>query len=66
MDELIVDPESDHLTHLVMREGHLWGQKDVAIPVSEIERIEEDTVYLKLSKDEIGALPAVRVRRWWA
>jgi sporulation protein YlmC with PRC-barrel domain len=64
VDELLVNPENEHITHLVMREGHLWGQKDIAIPVSEIDRIKEDTVYLKLSKDEIEALPAIPVRRW--
>jgi sporulation protein YlmC with PRC-barrel domain len=61
VDELIVDPEDEHITHLVMREGHLWGQKEIAIPISEIDRIEEDTVHLKLSKDEVEALPAVPV-----
>jgi uncharacterized protein YrrD len=64
VDELLVTPENDHFTHLVMREGHLWGQKDIAIPVSEIDRMEEDTVYLKLNKKEIAALPAIPVRRW--
>lgn len=64
VDEFLVDAENEHITHLVMREGHLWGQRDIAVPVSEIERIEEDTVYLKLSKDEIEALPAIPVHRW--
>jgi sporulation protein YlmC with PRC-barrel domain len=61
VDELLVDPENERMTHLVMREGHLWGQKDIVIPVSEVDGIREDTVYLKLSKDEIEALPAVPV-----
>jgi hypothetical protein len=47
----------------VLREGHLWGQKDVTIPVSQIERIEEDAVHLKLDKRSIEALPAIPVRR---
>jgi hypothetical protein len=64
VDEFLVEPKNEHITHVVMREGHLWGQKDIAIPVSEIERIKEDTVYLKLSKDEIEALPAIPVHRW--
>jgi sporulation protein YlmC with PRC-barrel domain len=61
VDELIVHPEDEHITHVVMREGHLWGQREIAIPISEIDRIEEDTVYLKLSKDEVEALPAAPV-----
>jgi sporulation protein YlmC with PRC-barrel domain len=63
VDEFLVDPESDHITHLVLREGHLWGQKDVTIPVSVIGRIEENVVHLKIDKREIEALPSVSVRR---
>jgi sporulation protein YlmC with PRC-barrel domain len=66
VDELLVNPENDCITHLVMREGHLWGQKDVTIPVSEIDRIEGDVVHLKLSKGEVEALPAIPMHRWKA
>lgn len=64
VDEFLVDPENEHITHIVMREGHLWGKKDISIPVSEIDHIEEDVVSLKLTKNEIAALPAIPVRRW--
>lgn len=37
------------ITHLVLRESHLWGQKDVTIPVSEIDRMEDNVVYHKLN-----------------
>ena len=59
LDEFLVDPANEHVTHLVMREGHLWGRRDVTIPVSEIDLIEEDTIYLKLDKEQVGALPTV-------
>jgi sporulation protein YlmC with PRC-barrel domain len=59
VDEFLVDPENEHITHLVMREGHLWEQKEVTIPASAIARVEEDAVYLKLNKAGIEALPAV-------
>lgn len=62
VDEFLVDPESERVTHLVLQEGHLWGKKDVSIPVSEIERIGDNTVHLKIDKRAIGALPAVPVR----
>lgn len=62
VDEFIVDPESDRITHLVLQEGHLWGKKDVSIPASEIKRINENTVYLNITKRQIEALPSVRVR----
>ncbi len=63
VDEFVIDPATESITHLVLQEGHLWGRKDVTIPVSAIDRIEEETVYLKLDKQAIEALPAVPVKR---
>jgi sporulation protein YlmC with PRC-barrel domain len=63
VDEFLLDPVSEHITHLILREGHLWGQKDVTIPVSEITHIEQDTVHLKLTKKQIEALPTIPLRR---
>lgn len=63
VDEFLVDPETEYITHLVLREGHLWGETDVSIPVSEIDRIEEDTVYLKLDKRSIELLPHIPIKR---
>jgi sporulation protein YlmC with PRC-barrel domain len=63
VDEFLVDPAGGHIAHLVLREGHLFGHKDVSIPVSQIDRIEGDTVYLKLDRRGVGALPAIPVCR---
>jgi hypothetical protein len=63
VDEFLVDRQTGYITHLVLREGHLWGQKDVTIPVSEIGQIDEDRVYLTLSKEEVANLPTIPVRR---
>jgi sporulation protein YlmC with PRC-barrel domain len=64
VDEFLIDRETEQITHLVLREGHLWGQKDVLIPVSEIGKINEDQVHVTLSKAEIANLPTIPVRRW--
>jgi hypothetical protein len=69
VDEFVVNPENGHITHLVMREGHLWGQKDVIIPLSAMgdpRKDREDTVFLKLDKHQIESLPAFPVHRRWA
>ena len=63
VDEFLVDPKDGQITHLILREGHLWGQKDVTIPVSEIERIQEYKVYLKLDKRSVEALPTIPIQR---
>jgi uncharacterized protein YrrD len=65
VDEFLVDPENDVITHLVLREGHLWGKKDITIPVSEIKEITEEAVYLKLDKKTLEKLPAISVTRKW-
>jgi hypothetical protein len=61
LDEFLVDPATERVTHLVLREGHLWGQRDVTIPVSEIDRLEENTVHLKLDKEKIEGLAGVPI-----
>jgi sporulation protein YlmC with PRC-barrel domain len=63
VDEFLVEPESGHITHLVLREGHLWDPRDVTIPISEIDRIEENAVHLKLDKHSVEVLPVIPVRR---
>jgi hypothetical protein len=66
VDEFVVNPENGHITHLVMREGHLWGKKDVIIPVSAMGESREDTVFLKLDKHQIESLPTFPLQRRWA
>jgi|SRR5271157_1401231 len=66
VDEFVVNPKNGHITHLVMREGHLWGQKDVIIPLSAMGDTREDTVFLKLNKHQIESLPTFPVHRRWS
>jgi len=63
VDEFLVDPQDGHITHLVMRTGHPWGRKDITLPVSEIDHIKDNTVYIRLDKAGVEALPAVPVRQ---
>lgn len=65
VDELLVDPEDGQITHLVLREGHLWGGKVVTIPVAQIDHIEEKVVYLRVDKKEIEQIPSIAVKRAW-
>jgi sporulation protein YlmC with PRC-barrel domain len=63
VEALILD-EEEQVTHIVLERGHLWGQRDVTIPIGAVTKIDTDVVTVGLSKDEVGALPAVRVHRW--
>lgn len=66
--ELVVDPTGDEITHFVLQEGHLWGKKEVTLPLSAIDLVQGGTVYLKLDKQAIKQLPAIPLKRrhWYA
>ena len=66
VDEFVVNPENGHITHLVMREGHLWGKKDVIIPLSAMGDTRKDTVFLKLDKHQVESLPTFPLQRRWS
>jgi sporulation protein YlmC with PRC-barrel domain len=57
---LVVDP-SHHVTHVLLEEGHLWGQKRVAIPIGAVKHLDAG-VQLALSKDDVQNLPSVDIQ----
>ena len=63
VDEFLVDPVTGHITHVVMRKGHLWGERDITIPVSRIDRVAPEAVYLKLDKEAVNELPGITIHR---
>jgi hypothetical protein len=64
VEAFVAHPVTGHITHLTLRKGHLWGQREITIPMSAIRKIEADEVQLNLTKPEIEALPSVPVERW--
>lgn len=63
VNEFIVNPETSYISHMVLREGLPWDRKYVTIAITEIDRIDEKVVYLKLNKKAVKQLPAIPVRR---
>ena len=53
---LIVDLGDHRLTHVLLKEGHLWGRNEVAIPVSAITDM-TDEIVLNLTKEQVENLP---------
>jgi len=62
VDGFVVD-ENNQIAQLVLERGHLWGRRQVTIPIGSVELVTNDEVRLSLSRDDVSALPAVRVRR---
>jgi len=63
VDGFVVD-DQEQIAHLVLQHGHLWGKREIAIPIGAVARIETDEVILTLSTDEVGALKPLAVHRW--
>lgn len=63
IDEFLVEPESGNITHLCLREGHLWEGRQVCIPVSEIDQIQEKVVYLRIDREAVAALPPIATQK---
>jgi len=63
VDELMVEPESWRITHVILRHGHLWGKKEVTLPLSDIDRVADDTIYLKIDKSTVKSRPSIPVKR---
>jgi sporulation protein YlmC with PRC-barrel domain len=57
---LVIDPTDHHVTHVLLDEGHLWGKKEVAIPISAVTRADQG-IQLSLTKNEIRDLPSVEI-----
>jgi sporulation protein YlmC with PRC-barrel domain len=62
VDGFLVD--GDQITHVVLERGHLWGRRDITIPIGAVTKVETDAVTLRLSKEEVEALDGISVRRW--
>ena len=63
VDGFVVDAD-DQITHVVLERGHLWGRREVTIPIGAVTRVKTDSIGLRLTKDDVGALPTVPVNRW--
>jgi len=52
----LVHPDDRRITHVLLREGHLWGRKKVAIPISAVTGAEAG-IRLNLTKKQVEDLP---------
>jgi hypothetical protein len=60
VEGLAIDRATGHVTHVLLQEGHLWGRRVVAIPISAVTST-TDGIRLNISKHEVENLPPVNV-----
>jgi sporulation protein YlmC with PRC-barrel domain len=54
---LRIDPGSRQVTHVLVREGHLWARKDVAVPFDKVAGF-DDGIRLSLTRQQVQDLPS--------
>jgi sporulation protein YlmC with PRC-barrel domain len=64
VEGLAVDAGDKHVTHVLLQAGHLWDRKDVAIPISAVDKVDEEGIKLKLSKEQVKGLPPVDIAQF--
>lgn len=62
VDGFLVDPDA-RITHLLLERGHLWGHREVTIPIVDIDHAESDTVQLRVTRHVVGEYPSVPFHR---
>jgi sporulation protein YlmC with PRC-barrel domain len=64
VDELLINSNNMQVTHLVLLERHILKQREITIPISQIDHIFENTIYLKLDRRSVEDLPTTPMQRW--
>lgn len=60
--QLIVDPQDNRVTHLVINEGVLFKERKL-VPVTWISEIDESEVHLSVASDFLSRLPAYEAEK---
>ena len=56
LDALRIDPDSRRVTHVLVKEGHLWAHKDVAIPFGMVAGF-DGGIRLSITRQQARDLP---------
>jgi sporulation protein YlmC with PRC-barrel domain len=56
VEDVVTDPDTGRLAHLVVRSGHLWAAHTFRLPASAVEKVEEGSVRLRLTQAEVEAI----------
>ena len=58
VEGFIVSPADHRVTHVLLQECHLWGRRQVAIPVSAVASVDAG-IRLNITKKQVEDLPRV-------
>ena len=58
---LVIDPDSHRVTHVLLQEGHLWGRREVAVPIGAVTGV-DDGIRLNITRRQVQDLPPVDIQ----
>lgn len=61
LEKFLVSAESKCITHLVVRNSALLGPREIVVPITAIERFDDQSIYLKLTRKEVRDIKGVPV-----
>jgi sporulation protein YlmC with PRC-barrel domain len=64
VEGVVVNAEGERMTHVLLKEGHLWGRRQVAIPISAVASVDDDGIQLSITKDEARDMPQIPIADW--
>ena len=63
-DKLLIDLNNMQVSHVVLVVRHIFDASEIIIPVSQIDHIKEDTIYLKLDRQAVKKLTTAPGQHW--
>ncbi len=58
----MISAGSHHVTHVLLQEGHLWGHRQVAIPMTAVAST-ADGIRLTIARHQVLDLPPIDITR---
>ena len=58
---LLVETGGHQVTHVLLQKGHIWGRKEVAVPIGAVTKIGTLLIHLSLTRHQVDSLPSVDV-----
>jgi sporulation protein YlmC with PRC-barrel domain len=60
VEGLVIDPRNHQVSHVLLQEGHLFGHREVSIPIGAVTGV-VDGVQLNITKQQVENLPPLNV-----
>ena len=60
VEGLVIDPGNHHVSHVLLQQGHLFGRREVVIPIGAVADV-LDGVQLNITKQQVENLPPVNI-----